>query len=54
MIKERFPNVKAVAIRADVGKEADLKAAVQKAVDDFGRLDVMVSSITSFFIPNVC
>lgn len=44
LIKERFPNAKALATKADVGKEADVKAAVEKAVKEFGRLDVMVSS----------
>lgn len=42
LINKRFPNVKAVATKADVGKEADIKAAVEKAVKEFGRLDVMV------------
>lgn len=42
LIEERFPNVKAVAQKADVGKEADIKAAVDTAVKEFGRLDVMV------------
>jgi NAD(P)-dependent dehydrogenase (short-subunit alcohol dehydrogenase family) len=41
-IAERTPNVKALAILADVGKEADIKAAVEKAVAEFGRLDIMV------------
>lgn len=51
LIKERFPNVKAIAARADVGKEADIKAAVDKAIKEFGRLDVMVRSLrcTPFF-----
>lgn len=42
LIKERFPNVRALATKADVGKEADVKAAVDRAVSEFGRLDVMV------------
>ena len=42
LVQERFPNVKAAAIKADVGKEADVKAAVDKAVELFGRLDIMV------------
>ena len=42
VIVERFPNVKAFAVKADVGKEADVKAAVERAVKEFGRLDVMV------------
>ena len=42
IIKERYPNVKAIAVKADVGKEADVKNAVDTAVKEFGRLDVMV------------
>jgi NAD(P)-dependent dehydrogenase (short-subunit alcohol dehydrogenase family) len=42
LIAERCPNVKAFAVKADVGKEADVKAAVEAAVKEFGRLDVMV------------
>lgn len=42
LVKERFPNVKVAAIKADVGKEADVKGAVDKAVELFGRLDIMV------------
>ena len=42
LISTRYPNVKAIATKADVGKEEDIKAAVDKAVSLFGRLDVMV------------
>jgi hypothetical protein len=42
LIKERVPNVKTAVIKADVSKEADVKAAVDLAVKEFGRLDVMV------------
>lgn len=42
LIKERYPNVKIVATKADVGKEEDVKAAVDVAVKEFGRLDIMV------------
>lgn len=42
LVKQRFPNVSAAAVKADVGKEADIKAAVDKAVELFGRLDIMV------------
>ena len=42
MIAKRFPNVKALATKADVGKEDDVKAAVDLAIKEFGRLDVMV------------
>uniref|UniRef100_A0A8H7Y0L3 Short-chain dehydrogenase n=1 Tax=Psilocybe cubensis TaxID=181762 RepID=A0A8H7Y0L3_PSICU len=45
IIAERYPNVKALATKADVGKEVDVKAAVEKAVKEFGRLDVMVKKI---------
>ena len=46
LVKERSPNVKAAAIKADVGKEADVKGAVDKAVELFGRLDIMVRPAT--------
>ena len=42
LIRERCPNVKAAALKADVGKEAEIKAAVDKAVELFDRLDIMV------------
>lgn len=42
IITERFPNTRAIATRADVGKEADIKAAVDLAVKEFGRLDIIV------------
>lgn len=44
LIKERYPNVKVAAARADVGKEADIKAVVEQAVQLFGRLDVMFNN----------
>lgn len=46
LIAQRTPNVKTLAARADVGKEADIKAAVDKAVQEFGRLDIMVCDLT--------
>ena len=48
LVSERNPNIKAVAFRADVSKGADVKAAVDKAVELFGRLDVMVRCWCSF------
>ncbi|EKM59474.1 uncharacterized protein PHACADRAFT_191837 [Phanerochaete carnosa HHB-10118-sp] len=39
LVQERNPNIKAVAFKADVSIEADIKAAVDKAVELFGRLD---------------
>lgn len=43
LIKERTPNAKVTAIRADVAVEGDIKGLVDKAVEQYGRLDVMVS-----------
>ena len=48
IIAERFTNVKAIAIKADVGKESDVKSAVDKAVKTFGRLDIMVYKSSNF------
>ena len=42
IIKQKYPDAKVLAIRADVGQEADVKAAVDTAVNQFGRLDIMV------------
>ncbi|KAI0650116.1 short-chain dehydrogenase [Trametes meyenii] len=44
LVQQRSPNVKAAALKADVGKEADVKAAVDKAVELFGRLDIMFNN----------
>lgn len=45
-IAKKAPNVKVVATRADVSKEEDIKAAVDKAVAEFGRLDIMVGGVS--------
>jgi NAD(P)-dependent dehydrogenase (short-subunit alcohol dehydrogenase family) len=45
IIKRKHPDAKVLAIRADVGQEADVKAAVETAVNEFGRLDIMVPPI---------
>ena len=45
VIKRKYPDAKLLAVRADVGQEADVKAAVDAAVKQFGRLDIMVLSI---------
>ena len=42
IVSERSPNVKAIAFKADVSKEAEVKASVDKALEEFGRLDIMV------------
>ncbi|KAF7776313.1 hypothetical protein Agabi119p4_4706 [Agaricus bisporus var. burnettii] len=44
IIEERYPNVKAIAAKTDVGKEADVKAVVDLAVKEFGRLDIMFNN----------
>lgn len=41
-LAKKTPNVKVISTKADVGKEGDVKAAVDKAVSEFGRLDIMV------------
>jgi NAD(P)-dependent dehydrogenase (short-subunit alcohol dehydrogenase family) len=43
LIEARYPNARALALEADVGKENDVKGIVDSAVTKFGRLDVMVS-----------
>jgi enoyl-[acyl-carrier-protein] reductase (NADH) len=42
IVSERSPNVKAIPFKADVSKEAEVKASVDKALEEFGRLDIMV------------
>jgi len=45
LIAERYPNVRAIATKTDVGKEEDVKAIVDLAIKEFGRLDVMVKCL---------
>jgi NAD(P)-dependent dehydrogenase (short-subunit alcohol dehydrogenase family) len=45
IINRKHPNAKVLATKADVGQEADVKAAVDTAIKEFGRLDIMVLSI---------
>jgi len=47
IVKRKHPDSKVLAIKADVGQEADVKAAVDTAAKEFGRLDIMVLSILS-------
>lgn len=42
LIATRYPNVKAIASKTDVGVEKEIKDAVDLAVKEFGRLDIMV------------
>ena len=42
IIHQKHPNVKAIAVKADVGKEAEVRDAVDIAKKEFGRLDIMV------------
>ena len=42
MISEKSPNVRSIAVGADVGIEEEIKGAVDAAVGEFGRLDIMV------------
>jgi NAD(P)-dependent dehydrogenase (short-subunit alcohol dehydrogenase family) len=44
LISERYPNVKAIAIKTDVSKEDEVKNAVETAVGEFGRLDIMFNN----------
>lgn len=48
LVNERFskvePNVRAVAVKCDVSKEAEVEAVVKRAVDEFGRLDIMFNN----------
>lgn len=45
IIRQKQPDAKVLAIKVDVGQEADVKGAVDTAVKEFGRLDIMVLSI---------
>lgn len=53
LISDRYPNVKVKATKADVGKEVDVKNAVDLAVKEFGRLDVVVRLTFSFLDCNL-
>lgn len=46
LIATRYPNVRAVAIKTDVGVEEEIKGAVDLAVKEFGRLDIMVRDLS--------
>lgn len=42
LISKGEGNLKAIAVKTDVGKEADIKNLVSKTVAEFGRLDVIL------------
>ncbi|KPV77554.1 uncharacterized protein RHOBADRAFT_24071 [Rhodotorula graminis WP1] len=45
LVADMYPDApRAIAVKCDVSKEADIKACVAKAVDEFGRLDVMFNN----------
>ncbi|GAA5994320.1 uncharacterized protein JCM10292_001994 [Rhodotorula paludigena] len=45
LIQQQFPDApKAIAVKCDVSKEADIKQMVATAVETFGRLDVMFNN----------
>ncbi|KAI0091843.1 short-chain dehydrogenase [Irpex rosettiformis] len=44
LLVEKHPNAKAVTVKADVSKEEEVKLAVETAVKEFGRLDVMFNN----------
>jgi NAD(P)-dependent dehydrogenase (short-subunit alcohol dehydrogenase family) len=43
LVNKQFPSADAEGIKCDVSKEADVKAAIDRAVEKWGRLDVLVS-----------
>ncbi len=44
-MRERYPDVQVVGVKCDVSNEAEVEALVQTAVDQMGRLDVMVRPV---------
>ena len=46
LVNANFPTAKAVGVKCDVSKEADVKAMIDRAVSEFGRLDVLVCRLT--------
>ncbi|KAJ9108096.1 hypothetical protein QFC19_002561 [Naganishia cerealis] len=50
-IHEQYPEVKAIAIKCDVSKEAEVEACIKKAVNEFGRLDIVVSCFENVTVP---
>ncbi|KAL1681356.1 hypothetical protein EV122DRAFT_261163 [Schizophyllum commune] len=44
LITQKIPGARAIAVKTDVSKEADIKAVVDRAVKEWGRLDVMFNN----------
>ncbi|CDZ98470.1 short-chain dehydrogenase [Phaffia rhodozyma] len=44
LIQEKYPEVNTWPVKCDVGKESDIQAAVEGAVEKFGRLDIMFNN----------
>lgn len=44
LISQRYPDVRAIAVKCDVSSEADIESCVDRAVQEFGRLDVMFNN----------
>ncbi|GFZ46446.1 hypothetical protein JCM24511_04693 [Saitozyma sp. JCM 24511] len=44
LVNKQFPSADAEGIKCDVSKEADVKAAIDRAVEKWGRLDVLFNN----------
>ncbi|KAH9050010.1 hypothetical protein EDB84DRAFT_720325 [Lactarius hengduanensis] len=44
IVNQKHPNVRALVVKADVGIEAEIQAAVDTAKKEFGRLDIMFNN----------
>ncbi|KAI5894245.1 NAD(P)-binding protein [Schizophyllum commune H4-8] len=44
LITQKIPGARAIAVKTDVSKEEDIKAVVDRAVKEWGRLDVMFNN----------
>lgn len=51
LVNKQFPSADAEGIKCDVSKEADVKAAIDRAVEKWGRLDVLVSERVTVSVP---
>ncbi|KAH9077387.1 hypothetical protein EDB83DRAFT_2515037 [Lactarius deliciosus] len=53
IVNQKHPNVRALAVKADVGIEAEIQAAVDTAKKEFGRLDIMFNNAGKYLTDNV-